>query len=81
MNFRYVTVRVCDGALEDAMRGMRAMSFTGIGITMPHKQSVLNYLNEVSPDAAIYGCCKYCVPKKRKAFRRKRETLQNIRRT
>lgn len=55
LNYRFVTIKVCDGDLEDAMLGMRAMNFAGIGITMPHKQTVLKYLDEVSPDAAIMG--------------------------
>ena len=33
--YRYLTVTVKDGDLEVAMNGMRAMNFTGIGITMP----------------------------------------------
>ena len=33
--YRYLTVTVKDGDLEAAMNGMRAMNFTGIGITMP----------------------------------------------
>ena len=55
LNFRFVTVKVKDGDLENAMLGMRAMNFSGIGITMPHKQKVLEYLDEVSTDAAIMG--------------------------
>lgn len=55
LNYRFITIKVSDGYLEDAMRGMRAMNFSGIGITMPHKQTVLKYLDEVSPDAKIMG--------------------------
>ena len=53
--FRFLTIKVKDGDLEDAIKGMRAMNFSGIGITMPHKQTVLKYLDEVSDNASIMG--------------------------
>lgn len=56
---RYVSVTVKDGDLEAAMKGMRAMNFTGIGITMPHKQKVLQYLDEVEENAAIMGAVNF----------------------
>lgn len=56
---RYVSVTVKDGDLEAAMQGMRAMNFTGIGITMPHKQKVLQYLDEVEENAAIMGAVNF----------------------
>ena len=55
LNYRFLTIKVRDGELEDAVKGMRAMNFSGIGITMPHKQTVLKYLDEVSTDAKIMG--------------------------
>lgn len=68
LNFRFVTIKVCDGCLESAMSGMRAMNFSGIGITMPHKQAVLKYLDEVSPDAAIMGAVNTVYWKNGKLF-------------
>lgn len=68
LNYRFITVKVSDGCLEDAMKGMRAMNFAGIGITMPHKQTVLKYLDEVSPDAAIMGAVNTVYWKKGKLF-------------
>lgn len=53
--YRFLTIKVKDGDLEDAIKGMRAMNFSGIGITMPHKQTVLKYLDEVSELASIMG--------------------------
>lgn len=68
LNYRFATIKVCDGDLETAMYGMRAMNFTGIGITMPHKQTVLKYLDEVSPDAAIMGAVNTVYWKNGKLF-------------
>ena len=57
--YRYLSVTVKDGDLEAAMNGMRAMNFVGIGITMPHKQKVLQYLDEVEENAAIMGAVNF----------------------
>ena len=52
---RYLTIQVRDEDLGAAMNGLRAMNFTGINITMPHKLNVLRYLDEVAEDARIMG--------------------------
>lgn len=51
----YLTIQVKKGQLEAAMQGMRAMNFTGINITMPHKGEVLKYLDEISESARTMG--------------------------
>jgi shikimate dehydrogenase len=55
LNWRYLTIEVRREALAAAMQGMRAMSFAGINLTIPHKVAVLQYLDEVSPDARLMG--------------------------
>lgn len=51
----YLTIQVKKGQLEAAIQGMRAMNFTGINITMPHKGEVLKYLDEISESARTMG--------------------------
>ena len=51
----YLTIQVKKGDLKAAMEGLRAMNFTGINITMPHKGEVLRYLEQVSENAQIMG--------------------------
>lgn len=51
----YLTIQVKRGELAAAMKGLRAMNFTGINITMPHKGEVLQYLDEISESAQIMG--------------------------
>lgn len=51
----YLTIQVKKGQLEAAIQGMRAMNFTGINITMPHKGEVLKYLDEISESARMMG--------------------------
>ena len=43
------------GALKAAVEGVRAMQFLGVNITIPHKEKVLRYLDEIDPHAADIG--------------------------
>ncbi len=53
--WRYELFEVYPDGLEDALRGLRAMHFQGINCTIPHKVNVLQYLDEVAPDARLMG--------------------------
>lgn len=55
LNYRYITARVAPGDLDDAMRGMRALGFRGVNLTMPHKIAVIPLLDELSEAARIIG--------------------------
>lgn len=55
LQWRYLTIEVKPDALADAMRGMRAMAFQGINLTIPHKVAVMQYLDEIADDAAKIG--------------------------
>lgn len=55
LNWRYLTVEVYPKALADAVKGMRAMGFQGINLTIPHKVEILPYLDKVADDAALMG--------------------------
>jgi len=55
LNWRYLTMEVRREDLAAAVQGMRAMNFAGINCTIPHKVAVLQYLDEVSPDARLMG--------------------------
>ncbi|WP_022867401.1 shikimate dehydrogenase [Schaalia vaccimaxillae] len=55
LNYRYITARVTPDDFPDAMKGLRAMHFRGVNLTMPHKITVLNYLDELSEAARIIG--------------------------
>ena len=37
------------------MRGVRAFGMRGVNLTIPHKVRVIEYLDEVAPDAALIG--------------------------
>jgi shikimate dehydrogenase len=55
LNWRYLTIEVKREGLADAMRGIRAMGFRGINLTIPHKVAVMELLDDVAPDARMIG--------------------------
>ena len=55
LNFRYITMKVTPEDFPDAMKAVRALHMRGVNLTMPHKISVLPYLDELSEAARIIG--------------------------
>jgi shikimate dehydrogenase len=55
LQWRYLTIEVKPADLPDAVRGLRALGFRGINLTIPHKVAVMALLDAVSPDAALIG--------------------------
>jgi shikimate dehydrogenase len=55
LQWRYLLIEVHKDDLEGAVRGLRAMNFRGINLTIPHKVEVLKYVDEVSEDARLMG--------------------------
>ena len=41
--------------LEDMLKGVRAMNIRGINATIPHKLHIMEYLDEISPQAKMLG--------------------------
>jgi shikimate dehydrogenase len=55
LNWRYLNLEVLPEDLGDAVKGLRAMNFAGINCTIPHKTRVLEFLDEIAPDAKLMG--------------------------
>jgi shikimate dehydrogenase len=55
LNWRYLNIEVKPELLSEAMRGVRAFGMKGINLTIPHKVAVLDYLDELSPEAKVIG--------------------------
>jgi shikimate dehydrogenase len=55
LNWRYLTIEVPPAKLRGAITGVRALGMRGLNLTIPHKVAVMQYLDEVSPDAAMIG--------------------------
>lgn len=55
LDYRYVPLSVRPEDLADAVRGFRAMNFAGANLTIPHKEAVIPFLDELAPTAAMMG--------------------------
>jgi shikimate dehydrogenase len=51
LDYIYVPMKVAPEALEAACLGLRALRFTGVNVTLPHKEAVIQYLDSVSDEA------------------------------
>ena len=55
MDWAYVAMPVEPGRLEAALRGIAALGFAGVNVTIPHKQGVAALCDELSPEARRAG--------------------------
>jgi shikimate dehydrogenase len=55
LDWAYVPLPTPTAALGDAVRGLVALGFAGANVTTPHKEAVLEWCDEVDPDAARAG--------------------------
>lgn len=55
LNWRYLPLLVRPEDLCDAFKGLRAMNFAGINLTVPHKIEALKYVDELSDEVKLIG--------------------------
>lgn len=55
INSAYLAFDVSPEKLQDAVNGLRALAAKGFNVTVPHKQSVIPYMDSVDNAAAIIG--------------------------
>ena len=55
MNWVYLCFDVKEDRLEAAVQGLRALQVKGFNLTMPNKNKILDYLDELSPAARLIG--------------------------
>jgi len=55
LEWRYLTLEVPPDQLQDALLGLRAMKFRGGNFTIPHKVSVIPFLDGLSEAAELMG--------------------------
>lgn len=55
LDFAYVPLRVASENLKTALEAMRIFNFLGANVTLPHKQSVIPYLDEVTAISRAIG--------------------------
>ncbi|MDI3311405.1 MAG: shikimate dehydrogenase [Thermoanaerobacterium sp.] len=54
-NSVYVSFDVKEEDLKDAIMGIKALGIKGLNVTVPHKESVIKYLDCISDEAKIIG--------------------------
>lgn len=55
LNTVYVPLPVRPDRLPEALRGLGALGFRGVNVTVPHKEAVMPHLNAVFPAARVIG--------------------------
>ena len=55
VDYLYVPFRVKEGELARAIEGMRALNIRGLNVTIPHKVTVIQFLDELDPLAEKIG--------------------------
>lgn len=51
----YMAFEVQDGHIKEALDALKILNAKGGNVTMPHKKSVVEFLDDISPDAKIIG--------------------------
>ncbi len=55
LDWAYVPLPVAAGCVPPALHGLVALNFVGVNVTVPHKQAVIRYIDELSDAARIIG--------------------------
>lgn len=55
LDVRYINCEVAPEQLADAVSGAVAMGWLGFNCSLPHKETILQYLDEVAPSASLIG--------------------------
>ena len=55
LDYVYVPFAVRPDHLGSAVAGIRALGLAGVNVTIPHKSAVLEFLDELSPEARLIG--------------------------
>jgi shikimate dehydrogenase len=55
LDYIYLPFDVPPANLQNAVRGMIALGIKGFNVTIPHKENIMQYMNEISEEASIIG--------------------------
>lgn len=55
LDYAYIAMPVLNENLRAAVEGLKALGFRGFNVTIPHKQAIMDYLDEIDEDAKIIG--------------------------
>ncbi|HZJ87191.1 MAG TPA: shikimate dehydrogenase [Erysipelothrix sp.] len=63
LDYAYMVFEVDNTTLEDAVKGYRALGVRGSNVSMPNKQAIIPYLDEISEAAKLVGAVNTVVNK------------------
>ncbi|MBF0776504.1 shikimate dehydrogenase [Streptococcus azizii] len=63
LDYAYLAFEVGQEELADAVQGIRALGIRGSNVSMPNKQAIIPYLDELSPAAELVGAVNTVVNK------------------
>lgn len=63
INCAYVPLPVAPEHLGDAVKSLRVLGFLGANVTVPHKEKIMQFLDEIHPDAEKVGAVNTIVVK------------------
>lgn len=55
LDYTYLPFDVPTSNLKAALKGMVALGIKGMNVTVPHKEKILEYLNDISEEASVVG--------------------------
>lgn len=55
LDYVYLAFEIKDGYLKEALDALKILDVEGFNVTMPHKTKIVQYLDDISPDAKIIG--------------------------
>jgi shikimate dehydrogenase len=55
LHFRYINCEVQPESLADAVKGAKAMGWTGFNCSIPHKVNIIQYLDQLGNSAKVIG--------------------------
>lgn len=55
LDYVYIPFQVAPENLSTAISALQSLGITGVNITVPHKQKVIPFLDEISPEAKLIG--------------------------
>ncbi len=68
INSIYLSFDVVSTNLKDALKGMKALNIRGFNITLPFKEKIIPFLDEVSEEASVVGAVNTIVNENGKLF-------------
>ena len=55
VNYNYVMLPIHSAKLYFAVEGIKALDFRGVNVTIPHKSTIMKYLDAIDADAMVIG--------------------------